>query len=245
MQHKEWRRHAAIAGPAFGEANYSLVWTETLRIVHEWFSEDLWVSQPGSDGDQDQGIDMNIVKSMTQATMHIISSAGFGFRAPWAAFRYDRARDTIERQSYPNEKHDEEIGSVVPFPTALRLTFDKLLYNALVPDALQHFALRRIHVPFLSNQLKVMKRVFKSLEVHMRNLVEAGREESEANEEHIEYGGKEEYTRADLLRRLVQANRLVHMASEKDDGAVSTKKALTDRELLGNVFVSTCRRSYV
>ncbi|KIM91677.1 hypothetical protein PILCRDRAFT_136461 [Piloderma croceum F 1598] len=34
----DWKRHRAVAKPAFNEANNTLVWSETIRIVNEWMS---------------------------------------------------------------------------------------------------------------------------------------------------------------------------------------------------------------
>lgn len=232
----EWRRHVAVAGPAFSEANYMLTWKETLRIVNEWFAEDLH-SEPGKGHAEAGAVQANVVQSMTQATLHIISSAGFGFRAPWAAFGADSKAS--EFQSHPNEKHDEAKYGVFPFSTALQLTLNKLFYNVLIPDSFQRFALRRLRIPFLSRELSTMKRAFASLEVHMTRLVDASREDGAHEHEHSgngHAGEREEYAEADLLRRLVQANDIARDAA-LESGA-SAKKALTDGELFSNIFVS-------
>lgn len=215
-----------------------LTWKETLRIMQEWFSDDLQVDH--CQNNEDEGVDVNVAKSMTQATLHIISSAGFGFRAPWAAFGDGRINDKNEFQSHPNEKHDEEKYGVFPFATSLQLTLTKLFYNVLVPDSFQRFALRRVRIPFLSSELGIMKRAFMSLEVHMRRLVDSSRyEDAHHKDGHHVYAtgnGREEYAEADLLRRLVRANDIAQAAGSED--AAMNKRALTDGELFSNIFVS-------
>ncbi|KZP06590.1 hypothetical protein FIBSPDRAFT_902675 [Athelia psychrophila] len=66
----------SVTGPSphrllFNEENNALVWSETIRVVNEWFAHLPIVPTDGSDAE----IDVCFI--MTQATL-IISSAGFG-----------------------------------------------------------------------------------------------------------------------------------------------------------------------
>ncbi|KAH8114076.1 cytochrome P450 [Phellopilus nigrolimitatus] len=169
----EWRRHLAIAGPAFNEANYALNWAETLRAVCEWFDE--LDDHPAV---ATTGTRLDVNAAMTQATLLVISAAGFGMRAPWSAF------------STGSPSHSLNDGSrVLLFPTALALTIEKLFVKVLTPSFAYVLPIR---VPWLSAQLDAARRAFASLQVHMQALVSEARSgvEGEAN----------------LLRRLVEAN---------------------------------------
>ncbi|EJC99089.1 uncharacterized protein FOMMEDRAFT_53415, partial [Fomitiporia mediterranea MF3/22] len=73
----EWRRHVAVAGPAFNEANYALAWEETLRVMHEWFEE------LDCDPEISVGKCLDIKGEMIRATLLIIASAGFGKHISW------------------------------------------------------------------------------------------------------------------------------------------------------------------
>lgn len=244
----EWRRHIAVVGPAFSEANYMLTWKETLRIVNEWLSETLRHQRQSSADDKDGSHDVDVVKSMMQTTLHVIASAGFGIRVPWVEFGDGHTSDAKDLQSYPTEKRGDIQYRFLPFSAAMHYAQEKLLYHALIPDALQRFALRHVHIPFLSHQLRIMKSAFASLEVHMKRLVEASQEKDRHESEDNERNGytrkgdtREEYAGAALLRRLVQANDASRTTGVEGGGDASMKKALTDGELFSNIFASTCR----
>ena len=198
--------------------------------MNDWFSVDFQSTT--------EAVQTNVVKSMTQATLHVIASAGFGFRAPWAAFNRDN-ESAAGFQSHPTEKSDSKNYGIFPFAHALQLTLDKLFWNVLVPDTVQKILLRRVNVPFVSGQIGIMKRAFASLEVHMRRLVDASREGGEHQESDLDNGEKEDFAEADLLRRLVQANDIARKASSDGSENTPMKKALTEGELFSNIFVST------
>lgn len=204
-----------------------LTWKETMRIMNDWFSVDF---------KNTDAVQTNVVQNMTQATLHVISSAGFGFRAPWAAFNHDN-EGAAGFQSHPTEKRDSKEYGIFPFAHALQLTLDKLFWNVLVPDTVQKILLRRVSVPFVSGQISIMKRAFASLEVHMRRLVDSSREEGGHQENDLDNGEQENFAEADLLRRLVQANDIVRKASADGGDNTPMKKALTEGELFSNIFV--------
>ena len=96
----EWRRHVAVAGPAFGEALNSLVWKETLRLMRDWFTDELDSTPfdcrvPGSGS----VIKVDMLSKMTQLTLHVIAVSGFGLRMPWKAFSnmHQHARHSIDK----------------------------------------------------------------------------------------------------------------------------------------------------
>ncbi|KAL5522863.1 hypothetical protein ACEPAG_8881 [Sanghuangporus baumii] len=194
---EEWRRHISVAGPAFNEANYSLAWSETIRVVHEWFVE----------LDQDSAILsgklVDVRAAMARATLLIIAAAGFGKHASWTEFSSDCR--------IPSSKDE-----TMPFHVAIALTMEKLFVKVLTPDFAYSLPFR---IPWLSEQLEEARSAFASLKAHMEDLVSAAR-----------HGETE---RADLLRKLVEANDATRTA----DGA-GAKGTLTDDELFSNIFVS-------
>ncbi|KAH8119683.1 cytochrome P450 [Phellopilus nigrolimitatus] len=212
----EWRKHLGIAGPAFSEANYSLTWRETLRVVHEWFEEM---------NDVDTGKLRKIVRGvdvkakMTQATLHIIAAAGFGMRMPWEAF--SESKSQVSESLHASDPL--EIG-ILPFHTALSSTIEKLFINTLAPSFLHNLPFR---VPWISAQLDAAHHSFASLKAHMTELVAAVRRGEKGGSD---YGENEIDTGADLLRRLVQAS-----DATKRDGS-GGKGTLTDGELFSNIF---------
>ncbi|THH05032.1 hypothetical protein EW145_g5094 [Phellinidium pouzarii] len=213
----EWRRHLAIAAPAFSDANYALTWKETLRVVHEWFSDEVDVNEVSGK--------IDVKAKMKQATLHVIAAAGFGMSTPWAAFQHlARAPDIMREVS--------TAGSIFPFHTSLDLTIKRLLPQILVPRFL--FALP-FRVPWISEQLETVKLAFTSLEVHMSELAKAARRDGVNQVEHDD--GDDLGVGADLLRRLVQAND----AAKASDPSI--KKTLTDGELFINMttVIPACR----
>lgn len=172
----EWRRHVAIAGPAFNEANYALAWDETLRIVHEWFDE-LESKVEISTG---QHIDVNA--ATMRATLLVISAAGFGKRMSWNSVSSLRDESDVSGPSSQKE-------GIMPFHTAVSLTVEKLFVKVLTPNFAYALPFR---IPWLSNQLDEARDAFASLRAHMEDLTATAR--------------NSESGQADLLRRLVRAN---------------------------------------
>ena len=182
---------------------------------------DEWCETELSDTKSLERVDMK--SKMTQATVHVIASAGFGIRAAWSVFDVTENHD-IDRSRPKN--------GLLPFHTALLGCIDKFFLRALTPKKLEPFLVR---IPGLSTPLKTMQLVFSNLEVHMRNLVNAHRSDTMEMETGSD-GETESLAEADLLQRLVKANDAMQ-ESGKDDEAAS-KKLLTDGELFSNIFVS-------
>lgn len=89
-------------------------------IAHEWLIEDLQSVRSSKD-DSKRGngsVKADVLKSMTQATLHVISATGFGIREPWTAYGHGQAISNNKCQSLRDEKHVEE--KTMPSPSLLR-----------------------------------------------------------------------------------------------------------------------------
>ncbi|KAI0322882.1 hypothetical protein OF83DRAFT_1091052 [Amylostereum chailletii] len=65
----EWKRHKSIASPAFSESNNSLVWTETIRTLDQWFSElDVTFKDNAT-----STASIDIVARMTQVCIYVLA----------------------------------------------------------------------------------------------------------------------------------------------------------------------------
>ena len=162
----EWRRHLGVTGPAFNDSNYTLAWSETRRIMFEWFEE---LDNNPLTAPSMYGKIIDVKEAMTRATLLIISSAGFGMQTPWSAF------------AEASHKYLPAGGNqTLPFHTSLALTIEKLFIKVITPP----FALALpFRVPWLSRQLEVTQIAFDSLKFHMLELVSSARSggEGEAN----------------------------------------------------------------
>ncbi|EJD34764.1 cytochrome P450 [Auricularia subglabra TFB-10046 SS5] len=67
----EWVRHRSIARKSFGEKNNALVWSETVRVLDEWFMP--W-DHAGS------STTTNITDDLRHITLFVIASAGFSLK---------------------------------------------------------------------------------------------------------------------------------------------------------------------
>ncbi|KAI0052197.1 cytochrome P450 [Auriscalpium vulgare] len=196
----EWKRHKGIASPAFNEANNALVWSETIRIMHEWFVE-LDAELAANTETQTNGITLDIVPRMIQATLLIIAGAGFGRRVSWTE---DAAQEIPP-------------GHTLSFSQAVAGTVGNLFVKVLTPNWLSDLS-AAVPIPGLSWRLEATRRAFFELQTYMLEIVGAARDTVVAG---LPVGD------AAILQSLVQAN----MQQEGD------AKALTDDELLSNIFV--------
>ncbi|KAI5121947.1 hypothetical protein M0805_002018 [Coniferiporia weirii] len=164
----EWRRHLAIAGPAFNESNYALNWAETLRISREWFDE---LDAGSVHSTLEHRIDVNA--AMTQATLLIISAAGFGMRSPWSLFSLSHV--TLDDHQKGNRKE------LLPFPVALSLTIEKLFVKLDI--ARNAFGSLRVHMQKLvsarrsgkNNEADLLRRLVEANDATRTNGGEGGR----------------------------------------------------------------------
>ncbi|KAF9553104.1 cytochrome P450 [Agrocybe pediades] len=73
-----WRKHRRIMGPAFNNALYDMVWSETLRTYKEMISAEGW--------DSKDEIEIPVIQKLTfQLALLIIGKCGFGFSFNWFA----------------------------------------------------------------------------------------------------------------------------------------------------------------
>ncbi|KAI0266552.1 cytochrome P450, partial [Gloeopeniophorella convolvens] len=174
----EWKRHKAVASPAFNESNNALVWAETLHTVHEWFEElDSDIERDANS--KHDGVTLDAVPYMIKATLHIIAAAGFGRRMSWK----------------------EEAAQVSPyhsmsFSQAVSVTIHNLFVKVLTPDWLNSISLL-IPIPWLSKRLKETEDSFAELRSYLLEIVAGARDAAFS---------WEDAENAALLRTLVQAN---------------------------------------
>ncbi|KAG8216942.1 cytochrome P450 [Butyriboletus roseoflavus] len=154
-------------------ANIALVWSESFRVVNEWF-EQLDIDGP------DMTVDM--LPSMTQATLLVLATAGFGRQVSW----------TAEATAEPPP------GCKLTFRSAVLTSVGNVIFRALVPKWFYQFS-SLIKVPYLSSRALLTQLAFDDLRVHMLDLVASARAEIMSGERHGASG-------AALLRNLVEAN---------------------------------------
>lgn len=209
----EWRKHLAVAGPAFSESNNAMVWRETRRLVREWFASE-YDDTPG------KSVKVDVLAKMTQATLHVIAAAGFGMRAKWTEFNDPYSKGPL-LEAVKNKGNDSVM---LPFHTALEQTLEHLFVRMLAPSFMYTLPFR---VPVLSDMLAMASLAFSSFERHMRRVVESMKS-GDVVQENAE-GLEEEEKASDLLKRLVDANE----TEKKGKG----KGSLTEGEVFSNVFV--------
>ncbi|KAL0959591.1 hypothetical protein HGRIS_011300 [Hohenbuehelia grisea] len=187
----DWKRHRNVAKPAFNEANTSYVWSETVRVLNEWFSH-LDTTQAGK-----SDITINLVKDMTQVTLLVISSAGFGRKVSWS--------DDL--------KMDALAGHTMSFRQAVTSAIDNVFVKVLTPSWLYRLS-QGVRIPIISKAMRNAQRSFDALRGHMQDVVE------HARADHISGISR---TDAALLKNLVGANmaELGTLKSLSDDELLS------------------------
>lgn len=203
----EWRRHLAIAGPAFSDSNTALTWQEALRVMKGFVVEEL----EGEANPQGGSERVDVLAKLTQATLHVIASAGFGMSLAWSAF------------SEGSSGKAEEKEKILPFHESIQTSIRKLPVPILIPRLFKTF-----RVPWLSEQLDIFDKAYSSLNVHMRNLANVARHDHTHDLDH------HDDFKADLLRRLVKANEAMKGSTD----SLSMRGTLTDEEMFSNIFVS-------
>ncbi|KII87854.1 hypothetical protein PLICRDRAFT_54898 [Plicaturopsis crispa FD-325 SS-3] len=141
-----WKRHRAVAKPAFNEANNALVWSETIRVLGGWFEE--------LDEVRESTVAIDATQVMTQVTLLVISAAGFGRRTSWKD-------DSLS---------DPPPGHVLTFRSAVANAVGNVILKALTPAWLSG-----AHIPFLSKRARWAELAFDELRLHMLDLVSTAR----------------------------------------------------------------------
>lgn len=161
---------------------------------------------------------VDVLAKLTQTTLHVIAAAGFGMSLPWSAFSEKSPAEVAK------EKETERQRELLPFHDSIQTSIRKLAVPILIPRFFKSF-----RVPWLSDQLDSFDRAYASLNVHMRDLANAARQDLE----HEQHDGVEDL-KADLLRRLVKANESMKGSTD----SLSMRGTLTDEEMFSNIFVS-------
>ncbi|KAJ7665990.1 cytochrome P450 [Mycena polygramma] len=199
----KWRRHRKVAKPAFNETGNAFVWVESVRVANEWFAElDAVQARHGA-----EPFTLNVTEDLIQATLLIISSAGFGRRASWQE----------------NASTVPPPGHAVAFGPAVFAALDHLFTKVLTPEWLYALS-ERVYIPFVGRIVGDTKNAYEALKLHILDLVSLSRA--------WVVEGKVSNMYAGLLRNLVEAN----MATQEEEDAANLHKGLTDDELLSNTF---------
>jgi cytochrome P450 len=149
VEGSNWKRHRSVAMSAFNEANVALIWSETLRVINEWF-EQLDAAGP------DVAVDM--LPPMTQATLLAFATAGFGRRVSWTA----------------DSTAEPPPGCRLTFRSAVMDSVNNVIFRALVPGWFYQFS-SLIKVPYLSSRALLTQLAFDDLRTHMLDLVASAR----------------------------------------------------------------------
>ncbi|KAF8186829.1 cytochrome P450 [Mycena galopus ATCC 62051] len=147
IQGADWKRHRKVANPAFNEASNAFVWTETVRVINEWFAE----MDAATNMDPSSSIAINL-------TLLVIASASFGRRASWQ-----------EDSSVP-----PPAGHLLSFRKAVTGAISHIFVQALTPKWI-HALSERVHLPLLGPVLKETRVSFEALRLHMHELVSLSR----------------------------------------------------------------------
>ncbi|KDQ58514.1 hypothetical protein JAAARDRAFT_34328 [Jaapia argillacea MUCL 33604] len=181
-EHADWKRHRGVSKAAFSEANNALVWTETLRVLTEWFGtlDESLSKTPNKDG-----LTIKVVDHMVQATLLVISTAGFGRRVSW----------TEDSSTQPPQGH------TLTFRSSLTSTLHNLFFKILTPDWLCDLS-SSIYIPYLSRRLAETKEAFSGLRLYIHEIISVARVGVLDGKGVAGDGGGG----AALLRNLVEAN---------------------------------------
>ncbi|KAF9053802.1 cytochrome P450 [Hymenopellis radicata] len=173
------------------KANNALVWKESIRLIEEWFSD------IDSRKDPEKPIDLSV--ELSQLTLLVISSTGFGRRGTWKAF---------DEPPPPSE--------VMDFHTAVTKAMSRLVYKVLTPKIVDTIS-NTFYIPFLTPLLKETKAAYDALQYHMLDVI-AGARTWVAD-------GKKADMEAALLRNLVEANSMSFAETLTDDEFLSNTLA--------------------
>ncbi|KAL0572316.1 hypothetical protein V5O48_009638 [Marasmius crinis-equi] len=173
-----WKRHRAIANPAFNEANNARVWREMTRFANAWIkSIESSIAKTKSNKEQ---YDVHTMEDLTQLALLVFCSAAFGQRASWQE---------------PGSQRDpsEELA----FQSTLEQAISLLVPRSAFPDWIFEFC-NKYNVPGISPKLRNVQRTFDDLEKQLYDSVASVRNVDSAKSKSMEEGG--------LLRNLVEAN---------------------------------------
>ncbi|KAG6831703.1 hypothetical protein H0H87_004358 [Tephrocybe sp. NHM501043] len=179
----EWKRHRHVANSAFNEANNAFVWRETIRVVDEWFEE---IDNAKQNAPGETSVDL--LKDLTQVTLLVIASAGFGHRVSF--------KEDLNTDPPPGQK--------LAFRPAVTATLHHVLIKAIIPKALWNLS-DRMYLPLISPLVTSCRESFAALGFHMHEVIASARD--------LIANDKGATMDSALLRNLVQAN-MVNDASD-------------------------------
>ncbi|KIK60270.1 hypothetical protein GYMLUDRAFT_168213, partial [Collybiopsis luxurians FD-317 M1] len=148
----EWKRHRAVAKPAFNEKNNMLVWLHASRICNEWFD---YIDRHLTGTDQ---IEIDLLKDCTEIALLIFSSAAFGHHSSWLKHSTDSMESLHE----------------VPFRQAVTSAVNNLVTKILTPPWML-VVTKYIPVPYVSKLFKETQGSFEALRLHMLNIISSSR----------------------------------------------------------------------
>ncbi|PFH49568.1 hypothetical protein AMATHDRAFT_62875 [Amanita thiersii Skay4041] len=219
----EWKRHRSVVKNAFNEANNAFVWSETCRIVNQWFS--------GLDSRPNENQPIDVLAVFKQVAFLVIASAGFGTKIDFNSDMDILKTPPIDRS---NSSSSNPESPVLSFGVSLTTSAKRFFVRLFTPTVIYSIA-QRVKIPVVSRVLEETTVGYNSLKWHMQAVISDARDASlkepvhgidEQSFESVDAPDKDHG--AALLRNLVQAN----MAEE-----AGLDRRLTDDELTSNTFV--------
>ncbi|KAF8637853.1 hypothetical protein AX17_002479 [Amanita inopinata Kibby_2008] len=222
----EWKRHRSVVKNAFNEANNAFVWSETCRIIYQWFSV------LDSDSSLTRGTPpIDMLSILNQTTFLVIASAGFGTKMDY--------NSSLDLSQTPVLDYTSTFTSKTPalsFSVSLITASKQFFPRVFAPKFIYPIA-RRIKIPLISRVLAEITASYNSLKLHMEDVISNARDawfnENAKNTSETTKGdsmnqGKYKDASAALLRNLVQSNM---------DEEAGGEKGLKDDELISNTFL--------
>jgi cytochrome P450 len=211
-----WRHHRKLTSPSFGEKNNQLVWKETLDQSQAMLES--WVGPYGSGKTIDR-----IGGDTMQLSINVISRAGLSQKLEWAKAAEDS--EVTGNRSLPN-------GHTMSFTHSLHCLLSHLLLVMLLPKwflsmlSLSKVLLACILIVCLGNYPSAMLResceAYDEWGKYMKEIVAAKKNAIRS--------GRESPT-VDIIGQLVKGQQ------EGTQGKSQGPEALTDSEVMGNLFV--------
>ncbi|KAK1224053.1 hypothetical protein PQX77_008383 [Marasmius sp. AFHP31] len=188
----DWKRHRAIANPAFNEANNARVWREATRFANAWLG---WIESKMGGNKRGQ-YDIHSLEDLSQLALLIFCSAAFGQRASWKE---------------PGSEREE--GETLDFQSTLEKAISLLIQRSMIPDWGFDF-FKRHDVPGVSAKVRNVQNIFDKLEGQLYEAVSSlgnvsGHEDGDVGK------GSKSMEEGALMRNLVEANR----RAESGEGA--------------------------
>lgn len=203
-----WRQHRKATSPPFTEKNNHLVWAESIELANAMLSS--WV---GPDGQGDQTVD-RVMDDTMRLSLYVISRAGFGRKLQWpsADAKADVDEGYLDHSKIQNQRNDRDPGHSMSYTYAIHCLLDNILLQFVLP----RWLVKRV-------PLKTFQKANEAYSEWGNYMKEAVAARKKSLEE-----GVDSSDQMDIITQLVK-NQL-NTETNKD-------AALTDSEILGNMFV--------